>query len=557
MSPDSVTPQHRAWVRRLAVGVGALVMLLGVAVLVVFLIGRPRVSLSSSSGALVQTRVGGAGAELAGVAATSAGRPVVLVRTVNGLVPADHMAQGQVVRVTASAVPPSWLRWLLGSGVSAERTVRTPVATPAAKVAVASSAGQIPVRFDTPVSLVEYQSPGASKRVVRLSRPTSVVGLTVSTQLAAGSLKVTAAPQQWERVAPQLTTVTWFAAPTGHEPVALAHPAPGTTTAASDGAITLTFAEPVAKILGATRPKLSPPVAGGWSEPAPNVLVFTPSGFGFGPSTAVTVAFDRPISVVGATTTTTARSTHYGFETAPASLLRLEQILAQLHYLPLNFAPAAGVKVPTTFAAEVATLSDPLAGRFSWRWASTPSTLKAQWTNGSSNVMVKGALMAFDSNQAGYDGYQLDDETTAQLANASTVEELLHAAVANQVDPAPYSYVYVTETIPETLTLWENGAVVLTSAANTGISEDPTATGTYPIYVRYTVNYMRGTNPNGTTYDDLVYWINYFNGGDAVHGFVRGSYGFPQSLGCVELPVPTAATVFSHLAIGDLVTVAG
>jgi hypothetical protein len=37
-----------------------------------------------------------------------------------------------------------------------------------------------------------------------------------------------------------------------------------------------------------------------------------------------------------------------------------------------------------------------------------------------------------------------------------------------------------------------------------------------------------------------VYWINYFNGGDAVHGFVRASYGFPQSLGCVELPIPTA-----------------
>jgi lipoprotein-anchoring transpeptidase ErfK/SrfK len=68
---------------------------------------------------------------------------------------------------------------------------------------------------------------------------------------------------------------------------------------------------------------------------------------------------------------------------------------------------------------------------------------------------------------------------------------------------------------------------------------------------------MNGTNPNGTTYHDLVHWINYFHGGQAVHGFVRASYGFPQSLGCVELPVATAQVAFSDLAIGDLVTVAG
>jgi hypothetical protein len=53
-----------------------------------------------------------------------------------------------------------------------------------------------------------------------------------------------------------------------------------------------------------------------------------------------------------------------------------------------------------------------------------------------------------------------------------------------------------------------------------------------------------------------VYWINYFNGGDAVHAFPRGSYGFPQSLGCVELPYSAAENAFHHLAVGDLVTVA-
>ena len=66
---------------------------------------------------------------------------------------------------------------------------------------------------------------------------------------------------------------------------------------------------------------------------------------------------------------------------------------------------------------------------------------------------------------------------------------------------------------------------------------------------------MRGTNPNGTPYADFVRWVSYFNGGNAVHGFVRSSYGFPQSLGCVELPFATAQVAWPYMHIGTLVTV--
>ena len=53
---------------------------------------------------------------------------------------------------------------------------------------------------------------------------------------------------------------------------------------------------------------------------------------------------------------------------------------------------------------------------------------------------------------------------------------------------------------------------------------------------------MSGTNPDGSHYvDPGIPWVSYFNGGDALHGFVRGSYGFPQSDGCVEMPVANAA----------------
>jgi lipoprotein-anchoring transpeptidase ErfK/SrfK len=68
---------------------------------------------------------------------------------------------------------------------------------------------------------------------------------------------------------------------------------------------------------------------------------------------------------------------------------------------------------------------------------------------------------------------------------------------------------------------------------------------------------MRGTNPDGSTYADPVSWVSYFSAGEAVHYFPRGSYGFPQSLGCVELPYTQAEQVWPYMTYGTLVTVTG
>jgi hypothetical protein len=43
--------------------------------------------------------------------------------------------------------------------------------------------------------------------------------------------------------------------------------------------------------------------------------------------------------------------------------------------------------------------------------------------------------------------------------------------------------------------------------------------------------------------------------GSAVHYIARGSYGYPQSLGCVELPYSAAAAAYPYLPYGTLVTV--
>ena len=71
------------------------------------------------------------------------------------------------------------------------------------------------------------------------------------------------------------------------------------------------------------------------------------------------------------------------------------------------------------------------------------------------------------------------------------------------------------------------------------------------------VGTMRGANPDGSHYvDPGILWISYFNGGEAIHGFDRPTYGFPQSVGCVEAPNATAEKIWPYTPIGTLVTVA-
>ena len=134
--------------------------------------------------------------------------------------------------------------------------------------------------------------------------------------------------------------------------------------------------------------------------------------------------------------------------------------------------------------------------------------------------------------------------------------ELVAAETLAHRDANPYTWVTVTETLPETLEVHEGSKVKLTTPTNTGVPGAATQQGIFPIYLRYVATTMIGTNVDGSHYDDPgVPWVNYFNGGDAVHGYIRPGYGYPQSNGCVELPIATAQTVFGMLQLGDLVIV--
>ncbi|HEY5103454.1 MAG TPA: L,D-transpeptidase [Acidimicrobiales bacterium] len=145
--------------------------------------------------------------------------------------------------------------------------------------------------------------------------------------------------------------------------------------------------------------------------------------------------------------------------------------------------------------------------------------------------------------------------TTGSM-DGTTWNALVLASRRHQGDPSTYNFVYVNKTLPEKAKLYANGKLIFTALVNTGLPGADTANGTFPVYLRYTTTTMSGTNLDGSHYSDPgIPWVSYFNGGDALHGFIRSSYGYPQSLGCVEMTFNSAATMWSRTSIGTLVSV--
>ncbi|MCW2895019.1 MAG: ErfK/YbiS/YcfS/YnhG family protein [Actinomycetia bacterium] len=317
-------------------------------------------------------------------------------------------------------------------------------------------------------------------------------------------------------------------------PVSLSQTA-GAQAVDGAGTIVVTYNQPIPAT--APLPKLIPATAGTWRR-AGDVAIFTPTK-GYAAGTHVT------LTVTGLGDERN-RSESSSFKTAGYSTLRLQEILAQLGYLPLTWTPAAGAAVPGASAdAQLSAAYTPPAGTF--RWAQGyPAQLRSFWSPGQANTLDRGAVTGFEADH----GMPTDGATGTAVWKA-----LLTAAATDQRNPHGYSYAIASKGSPERLTIWHDGKRVFSSLANTGIPGSPTVDGTFPVFEKLPFQVMSGTNPDGSHYADPVEWVSYFNGGDAVHYFDRGSYGSPQSLGCVELPYDAAKQAYPYLPYGTLVTV--
>ncbi|MGZ4363663.1 MAG: L,D-transpeptidase family protein [Gaiellaceae bacterium] len=524
--------------RALWLAAGVVVVLVGLAASVLAWSGA---TLTADPSALAKVEVQPFGGRLVSARAFGADRRTIglLVRG-RRLTPRTQLTPGQQVSVEVVIRRPGWLAWALGSKHRERLTLRAPVAHVSERWLTVRPGSIVRLRFDQPVSAVAEGASGRLRFRV-LDRTGRMVSL--GHRAAAGTVDVAAAARPWERLGTPVS-VSWF--PPSRSALVVSSPAPGAQLAPG-ASIRLVFSKPLAAALASARPRLSPPTPGRWLQPDSHTLVFTPTGFGPPLATALGVQLPHAVAIIRAAAGGGLRTTRrLTWTVPPGSLLRLQQLLAQEGYLPLHWQPA-GAPIARTPAAELQAAVEPPPGRFSWSYPNTPHELQALWTVGRANAITRGAVMMFEHEH----GLAVDG-----LAGARVWHALLADAILGKRHAGGYSYVYVHSSVPQSLTLWHNGRIVLTSPGNTGVPAAPTQLGTFPVFEHIPVGTMSGTNPDGSHYHDPgIRYISYFNGGDAIHAFNRASFGTPQSLGCVELPLAAAATVWPYTPIGTLVTI--
>ena len=534
---SSIPPPRHRRLRPLYLFLAAIVALLVATAAGFTVLATSHATLLTDPSALARVNMPLGGGKVESLAAytdpTNERVPVVLRG--NRIWPQGRIPAGEKITIDVVVRRPGWVSWLTGATRRLQLTVTTPRAKLSANFVTLARGAPVRVRFDHTVSVIFYGATKSHliKRV--LAAPTSVV--TLQRTAEAGSVWIAGSPLSWETSIAHV--VSWF--PAGLGASAVANPAPGSTIRPHTP-IRLTFSKPISQALGHSRPPVSPTTQGTWHELDSHTLIFRPQGYGYGLSTKVSVALPRGVRLLGGRASS---SSQLGTWTVPpGSTVRLQQLLATLHYLPLNF---QGHAVALTERAQEGAAIRPPSGTFSWRYSNTPAGLRNLWKPGALGVMTRGAVMAFENDQ----GLPADG-----VAGPVVWKALIGAVLAHHVTSFGYTFVTVSEGSPETESTWHNGRTVVSGLVNTGIPAAPTAQGVFPVFEHAPSVTMSGTNPDGSHYSDPgVPYVSYFNGGDALHGFIRASYGSPQSLGCVEMPYSEAAAVYPYTPIGTLVDV--
>ena len=509
------------------VAAGAVMVLVGAAC-------YPRVALAASGQALARVNSGSLGAAVHDVQITWAGGEVSGREASGRLWPSGRLPANRTVTVTATVAGPALLSWLPGYQQQVQWTLATPrtPTVPRNDVLRSLTTAQTVVPLGGAVARWRVRGPAGWQAWHTGPVALSNAGIKPGQQ---GHITVEALTRTWEQSAATLS-VPW------KSPAYLTATATNATTITSTGSLVVQFSQPLVNA-HPSQWTVAPNVPGVWKTVSAAQYQFTPTGSGFPPGSHVSVTVPGGSQGPRTKSGTYLAKTWQGQSTVMAgSVTRMQQWLAALGYLPVTWTPQAG-STPNPNSPSIWQAG---SGSFTWRWTTLPAPLTALWQPGVFNAMTQGALMQFQR----VSGFAVTGVATGKVWYA-----LEHAWLNKAMSPDGYSYILASETLPETLQLWVNGQRVMTTPTNTGIPQTPTSLGTYPIYERLPFQIMRGTNPNGTKYADPVYWINYFSGGDAVHGFVRASYGFPQSLGCVEVPPAVASTIYHNVHYGTLVTV--
>ena len=116
------------------------------------------------------------------------------------------------------------------------------------------------------------------------------------------------------------------------------------------------------------------------------------------------------------------------------------------------------------------------------------------WTQGTENEITKAAVEAFETQ---------NNLTVDGIAGPAVWTALINDTINGKSDATPYVYVLVNKALPENLTLWNNGAAEYVGIpVNTGSPGADTTDGSYAVFEHVRYSDMKGTNVDGSTYND-------------------------------------------------------
>jgi len=199
--------------------------------------------------------------------------------------------------------------------------------------------------------------------------------------------------------------------------------------------------------------------------------------------------------------------------------------------------------------------SEPVTGErnvnASGQVVSTPTEAKDGKTVNNADAVATSITQSLGSNKA----YSGSFEATTVKA------EWKERTIANGAEKLPYQAAPGEKWVDlnlsnKTVTAYEGATVVHGPVSIVdGAAETPTVTGTYKVYLQYESQTMRGENADGSPYvAEDVPWVSYFYSGYAFHGAGwRSSFGYSDSHGCVNMPVPEAQWIYNWVDTNTVV----
>lgn len=151
----------------------------------------------------------------------------------------------------------------------------------------------------------------------------------------------------------------------------------------------------------------------------------------------------------------------------------------------------------------------------------------------------------------------ITNANTIYVGQVLTIPNPTASPPADYSAPAPTNIVdngkmILVELSKQSITAYENGAVVKTVIVSTGLPGTPTVQGDYYVYSKLPSQTMYGPG----YYLPGVPWVMYFYQGYAIHGtYWHNNFGQPMSHGCVNLPSDEAEWFYNFAPMGTLVRV--